>query len=151
MFCRSCGENIPVDSVFCPNCGKNLLEVGSRAAGTDSSEWESGQDDKIPSRRSRRGHIIDEFDSQDDAPEPEPRMRVPIHVNWAMWERLGLMRVLWSMGLAFSAVGFIVGVAGNPARALTWILFGFALIVAAPHASGTAAPTEAAEEEEANE
>lgn len=49
MFCRGCGESIPVDSVFCPSCGKNLLNVQSPDTNTRPSV--------TPSRDKRRFHI----------------------------------------------------------------------------------------------
>ncbi len=32
MYCAKCSKSIPDDSVFCPECGQNLVKVGPAAA-----------------------------------------------------------------------------------------------------------------------
>lgn len=126
MFCRSCGENIPVDSVFCPHCGKNLLEIKVTEDVFREPATFFGK-----SRRQRRP--LSEDWAPEDAEEPEEALGRP-SFDWGRLERIGLTRVFWVMGLVFAAVGFIVGVAGDAAQALVWILFGLALLIAAPQA-----------------
>lgn len=156
MFCRSCGENIPIDSVFCPNCGKNLLEVGARAAEPEfaPSAWPDAdaeadvdppdEADEEPVLR-RRFRIRSIGEESEDDPRSETRL------NLVAWERLGLIRVLLGMGLVFAAVGFVIGLVSSPARAITWILFGVALILAAPHVSRPQVDEARNDDEEANE
>ncbi|NMP22972.1 zinc-ribbon domain-containing protein [Sulfobacillus harzensis] len=141
MFCRSCGENIPVDSVFCPNCGKNLLEVAERRvppeAETETDPILEEEEPTIFRFRRRRTHEapIDEPDetpadlSADDDEAPQRSF------DWHQFSaRVSLTRLFWVVGLIFSAVGFVVGLAGNIRSALAWILFGLVLVVAAPKA-----------------
>ena len=133
MFCRNCGENIPVDSVFCPNCGKNLLDTGAATHFRQAEESAAAPEEEAgPRWRRSHGGTSDVADEDEEelrrSSTPRP------HINLAIWERLGLMRLLWGMGLLFSAVGFVVGLSASPWRALSWILFGVALILAAPHA-----------------
>lgn len=138
MFCRSCGENIPIDSVFCPNCGKNLLEVTERQIPEPEPEpvTETEEEDRPPFRfRRRRPAPDEEVDPAEDADLQEvlPSQRAPRDYA-ALLARLSLKRVLWAMGLVFSAVGFIVGLAGHLDPALAWIFFGLVLVIAGPHA-----------------
>lgn len=138
MFCRSCGENIPVDSVFCPNCGKNLLEVSERQVPVAEPEVAPIAIDEEPRRFRRRRPTPSEVEAEDEGPdEPfiddEPDEREPRDYS-QLWARLSLKRLLWIMGLAFSAVGFIVGLVGDIRPALAWILFGLVLTVSASQA-----------------
>ena len=131
MFCRNCGEDIPVDSVFCPNCGKNLLASGARVRGT-AKEY----DDDIA--QDRPDDLEDEGGAEDDQPAAEYGRARP-GIDWSVWERIGLGRLFWIMGLVFATVGFVVGLSSNPIRAVSWILFGIALIIAARSAPKPAA------------
>ncbi len=141
MFCRSCGENIPVDSVFCPNCGKNLLEVSERQVPMAEPEVAPIAIDEEPRRFRRRRPTPTEVGA-DDGGEDEPFIdadsegREPRDYS-QLWARLSLKRLLWIMGLAFAAVGFIVGLVGDIRPALAWILFGLVLTVSASQAPET--------------
>jgi len=122
VFCRNCGENIPVDSVFCPHCGKNLMEI-ERVRET------AGPTEELPIRprtASRRSWPLWSHIGQ-KGPLWGDQLRAWI-------QHLSLFRVLWTMGLVFAGVGFIVGLTGHQAPALDWILFGFVLVFAAPYA-----------------
>lgn len=138
MFCRSCGENIPIDSVFCPNCGKNLLEVSERQVPEAEPEAAPKATDE-EQRRFRRRRLapskMGPVDEGGDEPfiDDEPPTREPRDYS-QLWARLSLKRLLWIMGLAFSAVGFIVGLVGDIRPALSWILFGLVLTVASSQA-----------------
>lgn len=133
MFCRSCGENIPVDSIFCPNCGKNLLEMESASAPPSVP---------MAARLSRRGKARPatapkwEIETEE---EIEEQAEEEAGSSWGRWdlstfEHLGFQRLFWFMGLSFATVGFVVGILGSLRTALVWILFGLVLIVAAPQA-----------------
>ncbi len=140
MFCRNCGENIPVDSVFCPNCGKNLLEIGapSRLVVEETVPEAPVAEEATPllSRLSRRRTADKEVlppesdeaaieDLDQDLPDDHP-------VQWNhVWQNLSLGRLLWSVGLLFGVVGFIVGLAGHTAPAMIWLIFALLLVVAA--------------------
>ena len=138
MFCRSCGENIPVDSVFCPNCGKNLLEVESKIARPAAREEEPEPEQRL-FRRRRRG-MTEAAVPTDDEYEEEGSMPVSSGTYVSVLERLGLQRLFWAMGLMFAVVGFIVGMSGSTRTAIVWILFGLVLLIAAPHAPETRRP-----------
>ena len=131
MFCRNCGEKIPVDSVFCPTCGKNLLELapsqGVLAERLRSGEDESERENKgAPSPTARLAW--DEADASDPRPQPTSTPRRSLG-------NAALGKLLWVMGRLFSGVGFIIGVAAGMSQGLIWVLFGLALLVAAPHSS----------------
>jgi hypothetical protein len=127
VFCRSCGENIPVDSVFCPHCGKNLLEIATPKP-TDSGFTLFGI-----TRQRTRLQASEDWSEDESAEDAEEGLRGS-KFDWGWLERMGLPRVFWIMGLVFAAVGFVVGVGGNTAQAIVWILFGLALLIAAPQA-----------------
>ncbi|PSR20710.1 MAG: zinc ribbon domain-containing protein [Sulfobacillus acidophilus] len=137
MFCRSCGENIPVDSVFCPHCGKNLLEIATpKTSGSNAGFSFFGKTRKkvpVHSIEDRWQEDADEKAEAEEANEEEP---LGPAFDWSRLERIGLTRVFWTMGLVFAAVGFVVGISGNTAQAMVWILFGLALLIAAPQAIG---------------
>ena len=130
MFCRSCGENIPVDSVFCPNCGKNLLAVESSARRTaPQPEPEPEPERAFPRWRARSTKVAVDDNGDEEKLESDTR-----GINLSVFDRLGLQRLFWVMGLLFAAVGFIVGVTSSTRTAIVWILFGLALLVAATNA-----------------
>jgi hypothetical protein len=140
MFCRSCGENIPVDSVFCPNCGKNLLDIAAPMP-------QSAIEPEPTGMFRRRVRVLDpeEEPEEDELDDDGPRRARSI--NLSLFERLGIQRLFWIMGLAFAVVGFVIGLAGRNQTAIIWILFGIALIVAAHLAPEPRPETEAPQEE----
>ncbi len=123
MFCRSCGEKIPVDSVFCPNCGKNLLELTATSTTPINSGSLSHDRDDPPLREESdeaRVHAKGSFHQR----LPRPRLPFAGHQ---------LEKLLWAVGLLFSAVGFIIGVADSAQNGIVWMLFGLSLVIAASH------------------
>lgn len=165
MFCRNCGESIPVDSVFCPNCGKNLLEVASASNATRTDESATptvtaDEDDVLirPSRLRRRRFAQAIMAEEEGPPEVEgepqvgpevgpevdplaedldPESPITANISWdSLASHMTLHGVLWIMGLLFGAVGFIVGLLGKTGDALAWILFGLVLIMSSQAARG---------------
>lgn len=130
MFCRGCGENIPVDSVFCPNCGKNLLEVNR-----DILPGPEPTPVVPPSSPRRRFHIV----------------RAPSGGAWQRYRQISATlthegpgrfmlvirrvsgvpadRILFGAGLVFAAIGFLVGASGL--NGLNWLGLGAVLELAA--------------------
>ncbi len=136
MFCRSCGENIPVDSVFCPNCGKNLLEIAH--SGPPEPEPPAAEEPAAEPRRFRfRAERTEAPDVPEEPEEPEEPPRRALRISPIRFpsQGLSLSRLFWGMGLLFAVVGFIAGIAGDVHASTAWILFGLVLVVAAPHAS----------------
>ncbi len=134
MFCRSCGENIPVDSVFCPNCGKNLLEIGApseRPVVESLFQETKTEPDRDPPllRRRRSAPLPQEVDDPEEPLEEEWELETR-HWDLSFFAGVGIPRVLWVMGCLFSVVGFVIGLAGREETAIIWILFGIALIAA---------------------
>lgn len=144
MFCRNCGDSIPVDSVFCPTCGKNLLEVETQVDQIHTS-------DPAPRRRffSRGSQTVAAISDEDGWSGDEPGPSTPAFTV-SVLERLGFQQLFWVMGLLFSVVGFIVGMTGSTRTAIVWILFGLVLLVAAPHAPESRRP-DPPEQEEASD
>lgn len=144
MYCRSCGENIPVDSIFCPSCGKNLMEVSSpttvippaSSAGPVAPQEDVDDTERAPLsrlRRMRRNTAIPVEEESQNSADEEEEPRTP-WVAPAWLQQLTLSRVLWAMGLLFAIVGFVVGLLGHLDMSLAWLLLGLVLIVAAPAA-----------------
>lgn len=134
MFCRSCGENIPVDSVFCPNCGKNLLEIGAppERPAVERPFLETQVEPELdrPLLRRRRAAPLPQQVEEPEEPLDEEWEREPRHLDLSFFAGVGITPVLWVMGCLFSVVGFVIGLAGREETAIIWILFGIALIAA---------------------
>ncbi len=134
MFCRNCGEDIPIDSVFCPHCGKNLLEIESPPPGRSRARpgWWAAVRHRL---------ALNHRSFSPDAERPSagnPRWSSIVSVM----KRLTLFRVLWCMGLVFAAAGFLIAVSGAAAIGLDWLVFGLVLVVAAPYAPGPVEPNQ---------
>ncbi len=129
MFCRRCGADIPVDSVFCPSCGTNLIL-------NDAEPSEVGARDQAPPSRNR-GRSKGAFTAAMQRGYQTGVAGVTrMGQVWSrpLQQRLGLNRVLATGGFLFGLIGFIVGLVGGT-RGLDWLLFGLILILAAIYVS----------------
>ena len=121
VYCRHCGDQIPVDSVFCPSCGKNLLPEDPNPdmmAPVESAEPET----PVTRRDWLRGVR--------NIPWQRYRMAASgvIHLNNIRQVRVTwtVSQVLFTASAAFSVVGFVLSLAGRQ-QGLSWILFGLVL------------------------
>lgn len=129
MFCRRCGADIPVDSVFCPSCGTNLiLNEAEPADGVANEEI-------FPSRSQERPQGI-WLDAIRRGYQSGVSGVTRIGRSWSSIRRprVRINRVLAIAGFLFGLIGFIVGLVGH-ARGLDWLLFGLILILAAIYVS----------------
>ncbi len=118
MYCRRCGAEIPVDSVFCPSCGTNLI-VGRQSDSGDRPEVE-----KKPRRKGIKMSATLKMRYQ-------MATRSVTNIGQRVWGRLRLFapqQVLVGMGFLFGVVGFFWGLLGHQ-RALDWLLFGLMLVL----------------------
>lgn len=128
MYCRHCGDQIPVDSMFCPSCGKNLLPddpapqaQASPSAATSSPRtpapwmtwWQS-----VPWRRYR--NVLSGVIQLNAS-----RLR-------AAWT---LSQILFVASAAFSIVGFVLSMF-QVVQGLAWLLFGLVLGLSALYTKG---------------
>ncbi|MCY0898626.1 MAG: hypothetical protein OWU33_06745 [Firmicutes bacterium] len=66
-------------------------------------------------------------------------------IDLTSFKQLSLGRLLWTTGLLFGVVGFVVGLFANTLEAIVWMFFGLLLIVAAPQAPKPGPETHAEE------
>ncbi len=121
VYCRHCGDQIPVDSIFCPSCGQNLLPEQPNTRPEPAPETS-------PVSESRNG------------PRWMQKMKMSSTQRYLQMKtsviRLGHMRprslrvtvsqVLLTGSAAFSLVGFIWNLFGHQ-TGLSWIGFGIVL------------------------
>ncbi len=136
MFCRRCGADIPVDSVFCPSCGTNLILNEAEPSEVVSD------DETVLSRsqgRSRRAWL----DAMRRGYQAGISGVTRIGQVWSgpRKRQIGLNRVLAIGGVVFGLIGFMVGLMGHT-RGLDWLLFGLILILAAIYVSISPVPTD---------
>ncbi len=121
VYCRHCGDQIPVDSIFCPSCGQNLLPEPS------NSRPEPALGDTSPPK-SRKGA---DWMTKMKALAGQRYLGIKSNVI-----RLGQIRhhalgwtvsqVLFVGSAAFSLVGFVWNLFGHRSG-LSWIGFGIVL------------------------
>lgn len=126
MFCRRCGADIPVDSVFCPSCGTNLIL-------NEPEPSEILADDEPSPSRSREARLRAPWMARVGNGYQSTRsgvMRIGQAWSRSLKPRLGIAKILALAGFLFGVVGFLVGLLGRT-RGLDWLLFGLILILAA--------------------
>lgn len=132
MFCRGCGEEIPVDSLFCSHCGKKLvadrpaLGISPEPAASQADTYGPPRSERIRQwARSYRNRIADVMPTGD---------------TWrSMASRLTVSNVFFGMGILFATVGFVLGLVGN-ATSLGWLLYGIALVLGSIYTRGGKPP-----------
>lgn len=126
MFCRRCGAEIPVDSVFCPSCGTNLILNEPEPADfrTDDETSPSRSREARP-RATWMARAANRYQSAGSGV-----MRTGQTWMRSLRPRIGMTKILAAAGVLFGVVGFLVGLFGHT-RGLDWLLFGLILILAA--------------------
>lgn len=133
MFCRRCGADIPVDSVFCPSCGTNLIlnepEPSERVADEEPSPSRSREVRAPWTARMKTGY------------QSAWSGVIQLGQAWSrpLRPRVGMAKILAVAGFLFGVVGFLVGLTGRT-RGLDWLLFGLILILGAIYVTLTQAP-----------
>ncbi|MCL5972775.1 MAG: zinc ribbon domain-containing protein [Firmicutes bacterium] len=117
MFCRRCGAEIPVDSVYCPSCGSKL--VASRS---------SVEEDVItPPQPAREAVPMGGRLRQRYQTGIQGVTQVKVYVQ-QQFKHVAAQHILVGMGCLFGVVGFLWGLLGHQ-RALDWLLFGLLLVL----------------------
>lgn len=123
MFCRTCGEQIPIDSVYCPSCGKNLIEIAIPAPERDE-ETAPATPSEPPQKETLGGLRTSLAEARRKA---RIAARGSSRVTFSWTSTLTWHRIFFGMGLAFSIVGFVLGTVGRQ-QAIDWLLFGLILV-----------------------
>lgn len=131
MFCRGCGEKIPVDSIFCPSCGKHLVpDMNAYPQQETDSSVLTAANPKIPLSKRVRDSASPRYQQAQEHVINTSRKAL------SRIRRFQLDQLLYGTGTLFSVVGFILGVSHH-GTATTWLIFGLILIISALYHRGT--------------
>jgi uncharacterized membrane protein YvbJ len=130
VYCRHCGDQIPVDSVFCPSCGKNLLPDEPSMEGESSLAQTAENSSSTHRHRTPKFPVI---------PWQRYRnaVRGVIHLGARKKVRIPwtVSQILFASSGAFAVVGFFLSLFGL-SQGLAWILFGLVLGLGAFYTKG---------------
>lgn len=146
MYCRGCGDQIPVDSIFCPGCGRKLVNdftsepvVVRQGDGQDDANSTELTEDVPPGILRRQGRSP-EKNSRNKAPQSESfksryrnvasnvmNSKDKISKRFSEWS---LDRLLFNIAMVLLVIGFFLGLGQVPV-ATDWLLTALTLVVAA--------------------
>ena len=117
MFCRRCGAEIPVDSVYCPSCGSKLVPNRSFVE----------EDTLTPPQPARAAIPIGGRLRQRYQTSIQGVTNLRVNVQQQL-KHVAAQHILVGMGGLFGVVGFLWGLLGHQ-RALDWLLFSLLLVL----------------------
>ncbi len=125
VYCRHCGDQIPVDSVFCPSCGKNLLPDEPSLDGESLLSEVADPTPEVTRRKTPRLPTIP-WQRYQNAIRGVMHFDAP-RISTMPWS---VSRILFVFSGAFAVVGFILSLIGLT-QGIAWLLFGLVLSLGA--------------------
>ena len=117
MFCRRCGAEIPVDSVYCPSCGSKLVPNRTLVE----------EDSLTFPQSTRQGVPVGQRIRERYQTGIQDVTKLKVYIQQLLKPVLA-QHIFVGMGCLFGVVGFLWGLLGHQ-RALDWLLFGLLLVL----------------------